>query len=347
MMPPNQPLRVDVRKRDRSPASRRPLASRIMWGIVLALLATGLVMPQRTPSDQTPLPGAAKPPFDTDRAYNYLVKICELGPRVSGSPGMSRQQKLVAEHLAQHGAKVWMQTFDVSHPLTAEPVRMANLIATWHPEARERVLLACHYDTRPLPDREPDRRQIRAGTFLGANDGASGVALFMELAHHMQQLKCRYGVDFVLFDGEELVFREGDPYFLGSGHFAQNYKDEPPEHRYVYGVVVDMIGDRNLKIYMEKNSLRYAPELTRSLFAAARRLREDAFIPQARHEVQDDHLPLNKVAGIPTCDLIDFDFPHWHTTKDVPAACSGASLGKVGRVLQAWLADVPVPVKEK
>jgi Zn-dependent M28 family amino/carboxypeptidase len=242
---------------------------------------------------------------------------------------------------------VQLQTFDAAHPLTAEPVRMANLIATWHPQTTQRVLLACHYDTRPLPDRDPDRRQVQAGNFLGANDGASGVALFMELAHHMARIKCRYGVDFVLFDGEELVFRDGDKYFLGSEHFARSYVQEPAEHRYVYGVVVDMIGDRNLKIYMERNSLRYAPELTRSLFATARRLREDAFVAQARHEVQDDHLPLNKIAGIPTCDLIDFDFPYWHTSKDVPAACSGASLGKVGRVLQAWLADAPAPPREK
>jgi hypothetical protein len=102
-----------------------------------------------------------------------------------------------------------------------------------------------------------------------------------------------------------------------------------------------MIGDRKLELYYEKNSLSYAPEVTKSVWDVAARLRVREFIPRRRHEVRDDHLALNQIAGIPTCDIIDFDYPHWHTRNDIPAACSGESMAKVGRVLLAWLTEVP------
>jgi hypothetical protein len=226
---------------------------------------------------------------------------------------------------------------------------MNNIIISWDLDAKDRVLLACHYDTRPHADRDSNLVLASRGTFLGANDGASGVALFMELGHHLRKIKPTYGVDLVFFDGEELVYGEKDPYFLGSEYFAKDYRDHPPKHRYICGVVVDMIGDKNLQVFQEINSLKFAPEVTNSIFRTARRLGVEEFVGRARHEVRDDHLPLNTFARIPTCDLIDFDYDHWHTTQDLPANCSGASLAKVGKVLLAWLEEVPAvePVKVK
>ena len=160
-------------------------------------------------------------PFDGARAYDYLKQICELGPRPSGSPGMLAQQKMLIEHFQKLGGNVKLQQFRVRHPLDGSEVRMANLMVQWHPERKERILLCAHYDTRPYPDR--DVRNPR-GTFLGANDGASGVALLMELARHMPDLGGKLGVDFVLFDGEEFVFNDDtDVYFLGSEYFAREY----------------------------------------------------------------------------------------------------------------------------
>jgi glutaminyl-peptide cyclotransferase len=299
--------------------------------LVLSVAGSTLFAPERR---------AAAAELDADRAFGYLVRICRIGPRVSGTRGMAEQQKLILEHFNRFGAQVRFQSFDAPHPLTGNPVRLNNMIVTWHPEAEERVLLACHYDTRPWPDR--DRRNPR-GVFLGANDGASGVALFMELAHHMQDLEPTYGVDFVFFDAEELVYEDRGKYFLGSEHFAREYRDNPPDHRYVYGVVVDMVADRNLEIYMEKNSLKFARPLTESIWAAAQEIGVKEFIPREKHEILDDHIPLNEIAGIPSCNIIDFDYPFWHTTQDVPAKCSGESLAKVGRVLLHWLARVPPP----
>ncbi|MFK7778118.1 MAG: M28 family peptidase [Gimesia sp.] len=280
-----------------------------------------------------------KPVFDAARSYMYLKKICRLKSRISGSPGMAAQQKLILEHFKELKAKVHFQTFDAPHPLNGTPVRMNNLIVSWFPDAKKRILLACHYDTRPFPDR--DRSHPR-GLFIGANDGASGVAFLMELGNVMRDIKISqgYGVDFVFFDGEELVYRERDPYFLGSKYFANQYKTQARDFEYVYGVLIDMIADKNLAIYMEKNSLKYAPQLTRSIWEAARKTGIRQFIPQAKYEIRDDHLPLNEIANIPTCDIIDFDYPAWHTTRDIPRNCSGASLAKVGKVIIYWLQNM-------
>jgi glutaminyl-peptide cyclotransferase len=273
------------------------------------------------------------------RAFNSLKQICDFGPRPSGSEGMQKQQEFLKERFSELGGQVAFQDFDVAHPKKGTPVRMRNLIVSWQPKAKERVLLCCHYDTRPYPDRDTFRPK---GTFLGANDGASGVALFLEMAHAMPNLQPTYGVDFVLFDGEEFIFeRDGGKYFLGSEHFAKQYRDRPPSHRYVCGVLVDMIGDKNLTIYQECNSLKFAPAITRSIWETARTLGVKEFIAQPKHKLDDDHIPLNEIAKIPTTDLIDFDYPAWHTTRDKPSECSGASLVKVARVLLAWLENVP------
>lgn len=285
--------------------------------------------------------------FDADRAFGYLTKICDIGPRISGTDGMDRQQQLIAEHFKKLKARVTFQSFDAPHPLNRKPVRMNNMFISWNPAATERVLLACHYDTRPHADRDPNPRLARDGVFLGANDGASGVALFMELGHHLRQIKPTFGVDMVFFDGEELVYGDRDKYFLGSEYFAKEYRDRPPTHRYVCGVLVDMIGGSDLQLPQEINSLKFAHEVTQSVWKTADRLKVAAFVAEAGPEVRDDHLPLNKIAKIPTCDIIDFGYAHWHTTKDVPANCSGASLAKVGRVLLAWLEEVPPPKASK
>ena len=279
-------------------------------------------------------------PLDAERCFKYLTAVCEIGNRASGSPGMERQQKLITDHFSKFNCDVKLQPFDAPHPLNGQPVRMKNVIISWHPAATERVLLCAHYDTRPFPDREVSP-SARRKEFIGANDGASGVALFMELAHHLEKIKPTFGVDFVLFDGEELVFDRQGRYFLGSEHFARSYRDEPPPHQYRYGVLVDMIADKDLAIYYEKNSMSYAPDLAKSIWGTAQRLGVVEFKARTRHEIQDDHLPLNDVAGIPTIDIIDFDYPHWHTRKDIPANCSGESICKVGHVLLEWLKAVP------
>ena len=275
--------------------------------------------------------------FDGERAYGYLKAICEIGPRYSGSPGMARQQELLKAHFERQGAKVTPQQFQARHPITGNPVAMANLIVEFHPDRRERILLCAHYDTRPYPDRD---RRNPLGTFIGANDGASGVAVLMELAQFMADLPGEPGVDFVLFDGEELVYRDTDRYFLGSEFFASEYaRGALGGVRYRWGILLDMVGDADLQIFQERYSLsiRQVRPLVRSIWETARQAGVHEFIPRPKHTVRDDHLPLNQIARIPTCNIIDFDYPYWHTEQDVPQRCSADSLGKVGRVMLHWL----------
>ncbi|MEX2561251.1 MAG: M28 family peptidase [Pirellulales bacterium] len=275
-------------------------------------------------------------PFDGRQAYEYVEQLCKLGPRPSGSAAMQAQRELLVEHFESLGAQVELQTFDVRHPLDGSAVRMANVVARWHPERRTRILLCAHYDTRPFPDLDP--RDPR-GIFLGANDGASGVAVLMELARSMSDLEGRLGVDFALFDGEELVFDERGEYFLGSTHFARKYAADTKADRYRWGVLLDMVGDADLQVYQEVNSVRW-PEtrpLVHSIWNTARRLGVREFVARPRHEVRDDHLPLRNIGGIATCNVIDFDYPQWHTTEDTPDNCSALSLAKVGWVVQEWL----------
>jgi hypothetical protein len=276
-------------------------------------------------------------PFNGARAYEYLKQICALGPRPSGSKGMEAQQKLLEEHFGKLGGKVHLQRFKARHPVEGSLVSMANLVVQWHPESKDRVLLCAHYDTLPFPMLDPHEPR---GVFVGANDGASGVAVLMELAHEIPTLPARYGVDFVLFDGEEFVFRTSDEYFLGSEFFAQSYVKKRPAHRYRAAVLLDMVGDADLQLYQERNSMAWSDTrpLVEEIWATARRLGVREFIAKRKYEVRDDHLALHNVAGIPACDVIDFDYPAWHTRADTPERCSALSLAKVGWVLREWLA---------
>jgi glutaminyl-peptide cyclotransferase len=285
---------------------------------------------------------APKPtnPLDAQRAYGYLQELCAIGPRVSGSDGMAKQQALLEEFFKKAGGKVTLQHFQANDPLGGGKVPMTNLIVEWHPERKDRILLCAHYDTRPHADRDLDPVKRRSGVFLGANDGASGVAVLMELAHLMPKLEGPLGVDFLLVDGEELIYTEGqDPYFLGSTWFAQQYVAKPPPYKYCWGVVLDMVGDVDLTVYQDRFSAtwRETRPLVKSIWGTAARLGIKEFIPRIGYVIQDDHMPLRNTAKIPTCDVIDFDFPQWHTTMDNPQHCAGSSLAKVGWVVYEWI----------
>ena len=275
-------------------------------------------------------------PFNGAQAYAHLKEVCALGRRPSGSPGMKAQQKLLAAHFEKLGGKVELQRFTGRNSIDGSDVPMANLIVHWHPDRKERVLLCAHYDTLPFPMEDPKNPR---GRFVGANDGASGVAVLMELGREMRGFQSPVGVDFVLFDAEEFIFKKGDPYFLGSEHFAREYFQKPPSYRYRWGVLLDMVGDADLQIFQERNSVswRDARPLVGEVWATAARLGVKEFIPKVKYEIGDDHLALQEIAGIPAIDIIDYDYPWWHTQGDTPERCSALSLAKVGWVLSQWL----------
>ena len=284
--------------------------------------------------------GDAKPvAFDGKRAMKYLEKICEIGPRISGSKSMRQQQDLIKKHFEDLGAKVVFQNFEATQNSVRGKTPMSNIIVSFQPDKKKRVILCSHYDTRPIADQEKDPRDWNK-PFVSANDGGSGVALLMEMGNHMKDLKTTVGVDFVFFDGEEFIFKNEGPnrdrYFIGSLHFAQTWKKTKNRCDYSAAILLDMIAGAQLNLYYERHSYKFFPELCREVWTIAKQQNCKAFQPRIEHEVQDDHLSLQMV-GIPAIDLIDFDYVHWHRLTDTPANCSADSMEQVAKVLSVWL----------
>jgi hypothetical protein len=294
--------------------------------------------------------GAQPVAFDPKRAMRYLTDICDLGPRISGTDGMKKQQELLKKHFEGLGAKVELQTFTAKqNSRPRQPVEMANLIASWQPDQKRRVILCSHYDTRPIADQERDRRDWFR-PFVSANDGGSGVALLMELGHYLKDLKTHVGVDFVFFDGEEYIFnpadpaRGGDKYFFGSEHFAAVYrKNKGKPTTYAAAILLDMVGGKGARFPYEghswENAVGGSRDLCKAIWRIAGELKCKAFVNELGTAVLDDHLALNAV-GIPAIDIIDFSYVHWHRLSDVPENCSGESLEQVAKVLSVWLQRV-------
>ena len=206
--------------------------------------------------------------------------------------------------------------------------------------ATTNIVLMAHWDTRPYADQESDVVKSRT-PILGANDGASGVGVLLELMRAMKgRLPAGVGVTYVLTDGEDLG-PELNEMFLGAVAFSKKLPTPKP----TYGILLDMIGDKDLAVPMEINSLRMNEDLTRSFYKRAAEVGLDKAFPMtAGFQIEDDHLCMNK-AGVPMIDLIDFDYgpnnSNWHTLNDRPDQCSADSLGKVGIALEAWLTKSP------
>ena len=268
------------------------------------------------------------PQFDAQQAYGYLLKQCEFGPRPPGSISHQKTRRYLVDELSKFADKVRLQPFPFTNYQTGQHLILHNIIASFG-DQKKRILLAAHWDTRPWADMDPQPENHHK-PIMGANDGASGVAVLLEIARLLKIYPCPNGIDVVLFDGEDSgrashpeEFSQGSSYFAKNKAFSYN-----PE----FGILLDMIGDSDLQIYIEQNSQQYAPEVVKRVWKTAEQLGISEFIPEKGYAMTDDHLPLLKV-GIPCIDLIDFDYPYWHTVEDTPDKCSPESLGKVGQVV--------------
>ncbi len=274
-------------------------------------------------------------PFDGKRAMSYLEQICKIGPRMSGTKGMREQQALIRKHFEDLGLKIEDQAFRSKQVSSPEIVDFCNLIVRLKPEAKRRVILCTHYDTRPKADQEPNPRRWTE-PFVSANDGGSGVAFLMEFAHHVSKLKLEVGVDLVFFDAEEYVWTKEDNYFIGSKQFAKLWKADPKRPVYLGAVLLDMIAGKNPRFPVEDNSFRRANKLTIELWSLALNMKLPAFQNRMGSSVLDDHISLLD-AGIPAVDIIDFDYPHWHRLSDTPANCSPDGMLQVSKLLSTWV----------
>ncbi len=271
------------------------------------------------------------PPFDSRYAFAMLERQCDFGSRVPGTAAHDSCLSFLENELKQNAAQVTRQSFQHTIEKTNTDVTLTNVIASFNLEVADRVLLCAHWDTRPWADQDPNAAN-RDQPILGANDGASGVAVLLEVARILKSSPPSIGVDIVLFDGEDLgTAGLPETFAAGSRYFA---KQKDVRYTPRYGLLLDMVGDRDLQIYKEGNSMRYAPDVVNRVWSLALRLGINEFAAESKFEVADDHVPL-LMAGIPCIDIIDFDYPHWHTLADTPDKCSPESLEKVGRVLLA------------
>ncbi len=270
-------------------------------------------------------------PFDGQSAYNLLAKQCGFGPRVPDTPAHDSCRVFLVQELKKYADQTAEQTFDEHLPGLQKTVQLTNIVASFDLKATRRILLCAHWDTRPWASEDADTSKRRQ-PILGANDGASGVAVLLEIAKTLKSSPPPVGVDIILFDGEDAgLSGQNDTYLAGSRYFARN---KAATFNPMMGILLDMVGGANLQLYKEINSVNYAGAVVDRVWNLAAQLGVTEFIPTSKHQVTDDHIPLLE-AGIPVIDIIDFDYDYWHTAGDTPDKCSAASLEKVGRVVLA------------
>ena len=278
------------------------------------------------------------PRFDEDHAFSYLVAQCDFGPRNPGSDGYYACLDYLITELDQSANEIILQDFSYQERRYNKKYNLENIIARFNPDAEFQTVISAHWDTRPWADQE-DLRQDRDQPIIGANDGASGVAILLELAKIMGENPPPIGVNLVFFDGEDMgVPGENETYCQGSRFFAKNLPIPRPNE----AINLDMVGDKQLVLPIERYSLEYHPELVRHLWDRAKDMGLDAFIGRVDYAIYDDHIPLNEIAGIPSIDIIDFKYPNsyanfWHTLNDIPENCSEESLGQVGDLMVDYI----------
>ena len=278
------------------------------------------------------------PRFDEDHAFSYLVAQCDFGPRNPGSDGYYACLDYLITELDQSANEIILQDFSYQERRYNKKYNLENIIARFNPDAEFQTVISAHWDTRPWADQE-DLRQDRDQPIIGANDGASGVAILLELAKIMGENPPPIGVNLVFFDGEDMgVPGENETYCQGSRFFAKNLPIPRPNE----AINLDMVGDKQLVLPIERYSLEYHPKLVRHLWDRAKEMGLDAFIGRVDYAIYDDHIPLNEIAGIPSIDIIDFKYPNsyanfWHTLNDIPENCSEESLGQVGDLMVDYI----------
>lgn len=282
-------------------------------GLLLAVVAGWYIFAFQT----QPTPDPVR--FDGQRAYADVQTQVAFGARIPGSEGHAKVQEWMREELESAGWQVEVQESEaLGHPIQ-------NIVAK-RGDASPQVILGAHYDTRMFADNDPDPAN-RSLPVPGANDGASGVAVLLELARVLPE--DTVPVWLVFFDAEDNGRIPGWDWILGSREFVRNNPLQPQAV-----VIVDMIGDADLNIFKERNS---NPALTEEIWAVANSLGYgNVFIPEYKFSMLDDHTPFLE-AGIPAVDIIDFDYPHWHTVQDTPDKVSAESLQAVGETVQTWV----------
>ena len=290
-----------------------------------------------------------KTDFDANAAMSYTKEQLAFGPRVPGTPGAEKAGDWITSMMRQRADTVIEQRW-THRTLDGKDLPLRNILARFNPKAQNRILYVTHWDTRPTADEDPVLGN-RGTPIPGANDGAAGVGLFVALGDALKKAPPGVGVDLLFVDGEDYGKSFDPPYadvLLGSQYFADHLPS--PDYKPIFGVLWDMIGDADLNILQEGNSMRQAPEVVSRVWQKAADMGyEKAFIPRQGYDVTDDHVPLlNK--GLRVIDVIDLDYgpptadgqanPNYHhTLQDTMDKISAQSLQTVGDVALGLIND--------
>ncbi len=337
---------------------RRGLGSdHLPWGRLLALAAVTLLGSGGAcgggGNGVAPKPRLEVPVFQADRAFADLEKQVSFGPRLPGSPGHQAQLEWMRVTLQALADRVVEQPFTTNTPFGG-PYDFVNLLAVFNGKAAGApTFVGAHWDTRPVCDQDPDPAR-RDQPVPGANDGASGVAILIELARLLHDNPPPGPVYLIFLDAEDSGKQDSDlldqGYCLGANYLAQHWPEGLA--RPARGAILDLVGGTKpsprvpvrtdlggnglFDVRIEPLSLHHAPELVNEIWTLAEQRGHTAFRRSVQSAVVDDHLAFNR-AGIPTVDIIDFPPPVWHTADDLPEYCSAAALAEVGDTVAAWL----------
>jgi len=271
----------------------------------------------------------ASPPFDSNKAWEHLRQLVALGPRPAGSAAIEQSRAYIKKQLTASGIAVAEQAWDDQTPTGR--VHMVNLIATIPGTSKNRLVIGGHYDTKKFPFR-----------FVGANDGGSSAAFLIELARVLKARPNALTIEILFLDGEEAVIEwQGNDHTYGSRHYVADAKRAGTLASLKAFVLVDMIGDRDLQIKRDLNSTTW---LTDIIWAAAQKQQLTSYFRPDRVQIEDDHLPFME-AGVPSVDVIDLEYPAWHTAADTLDAVSARSLQVVGDAIVAALPQIEARLK--
>jgi len=274
------------------------------------------------------------PYFDGSIAMQHLEKQCEFGPRYPGSEAHEKMAKYFEQFLKPLSDDLMVMHEQVLHPMSSDTVNLTNLLARYNPDHPFRLLFLAHWDTREIADKDP-AEENRKTPILGANDGASGIAVLMALAQILNYAPTEIGIDLLFVDGEDMgVNSQSDSWGLGTREFSKRMPLPYPE----YAVCLDMIGDAELDLPIEQFSYMQAPDVVGKIWGIASMLGYTQFKMEMGSPILDDHRVLWQNTKIPSVDIIDFHYPnkdmnYWHTLEDTPDKCSPASLEAVGTVI--------------
>lgn len=294
-------------------------------------------------------PQAVGPAFQADSAYVYCQKQCDFGPRTMNSTAHDACRDWIRSEFERHGCVVNYQQADLKG-YDGTVLHSTNIIASAFPERQQRIMLCAHYDSRPWADNDPDEANHHTPV-MAANDGASGVAVMLEVARLLHAAdSAKVGVDFICFDAEDYgtpQWYDGesqldDPWALGAQYWAQSVASQGYKYRPMFGILLDMVGGEGSQFYQERMSLQLASSVVDIVWQAAHTCDCGNLFPtQAGGYITDDHVPVNQIAKIPCVDIIPYypdnagsTFgPTWHTINDTMDHISRETLQAVGQTV--------------